>query len=69
MLINGHSRKNMKRTVRNNNKVIKENTSSPILLLPNEILTEIVGRVASSSFKSLINIKLRYVYISRNTAS
>nr|XP_019068726.1 uncharacterized protein LOC104646634 [Solanum lycopersicum] len=58
MLINGHSRKNMKRTVRNNNKVIKENTSSPILLLPNEILTEIVGRVASSSFKSLINIKL-----------
>ncbi|XP_049395957.1 putative F-box protein At1g67623 [Solanum stenotomum] len=76
MLINGHSRKNMKRTARrrnSNNKVIEENSCSSILLLPRVLLTEIVAKVASSSFKDLINVKLsckifnkvakkRYVY-------
>ncbi|KAK4736106.1 hypothetical protein R3W88_010367 [Solanum pinnatisectum] len=75
MVINRHSRKNMKSIARrrNNNKLIKENFSSSIESLPNELLIDIVARVASFSFKNFINVKLsckvlneisneRYVY-------
>ncbi|PHT65465.1 hypothetical protein T459_29890 [Capsicum annuum] len=62
-------RRGSKRT----NKVIKENFCSSIESLPNELLTDIVARVASRSFKNFINVKLsckvfdelaneRYVY-------
>ncbi|CAN4086887.1 unnamed protein product [Withania somnifera] len=49
----------MKRRRRINNKVKRENFCSSIESLPNELLTDIVARVASFSFKSLINAKLR----------
>ncbi|TMW90579.1 hypothetical protein EJD97_015527 [Solanum chilense] len=60
MVINRHSRKNMKSIARkrNNNKRIEQNFCSSIESLPNELLTDIVARVASFSFKSFINIKL-----------
>ncbi|XP_055827376.1 F-box protein At2g35280-like [Solanum dulcamara] len=60
MLINRHSRKNMKSIARrrNNNIIIKEKFCSSIESLPNELLTEIVARVASFSFKNFINVKL-----------
>ncbi|XP_059302406.1 putative F-box protein At1g67623 [Lycium ferocissimum] len=73
MVISRHARKIMKRRGRKNNKLIKDNFCSSIESLPNELLTEIVARVASFSFKSYINAKLsckvfhevaneRYVY-------
>ncbi|KAM3246852.1 putative F-box protein [Capsicum annuum] len=74
MMMNRYSRKNMKRRgSKRTNKVIKENFCSSIESLPNELLTDIVARVASRSFKNFINVKLsckvfdelaneRYVY-------
>ncbi|MCE2055948.1 hypothetical protein HAX54_043787 [Datura stramonium] len=59
MVLGFHSRKITKNTGRRNNKLIKENFSSSIESLPNELLTEIVARVASASFKNYINVKLR----------
>ncbi|XP_016558423.2 putative F-box protein At1g67623 [Capsicum annuum] len=58
MVINGYSRKNMKRrgSKRNN----EYNFGSSIQSLPNELLTDVVARVASRSFKNFINVKLRY---------
>ncbi|XP_075085187.1 F-box protein At2g35280-like [Nicotiana tabacum] len=73
-MVTNRSRKIMKRRGRRNNKDTKEKfSSSNIESLPNELLTEVVARVASCSFKSYINIKLsckvfheiakeRYVY-------
>ncbi|KAM3285520.1 hypothetical protein P3S67_024319 [Capsicum chacoense] len=59
MVINGYSRKNMKRrgSKRNN----EYNFCSSIQSLPNELLTDVVARVASRSFKNFINVKLRFL--------
>ncbi|KAK4718376.1 hypothetical protein R3W88_016714 [Solanum pinnatisectum] len=74
MVISRHSKKITKiRGTRNNKLIMKENFSSAIESLPNELLTEIVARLASTSFKNYINAKLsckvfhevaneRYVY-------
>lgn len=51
------------RGIKNNKLIIKENFSSSIQSLPNELVTEIVARVASASFKNYINAKLRYTFI------
>ncbi|KAM3267899.1 putative F-box protein [Capsicum chacoense] len=56
MVINRYSRKDMKR--RGSKRTNKENFCSSIQSLPNELLTDIVARVASRSFKNFINVKL-----------
>ncbi|KAK4372404.1 hypothetical protein RND71_007788 [Anisodus tanguticus] len=73
MVINRNSRKITKSRGRANNKLIKDNFCSSIESLPNELLIEIVAKIASVSFKNYINVKLsckvfhevaneRYVY-------
>lgn len=64
MVISRLSKKITKiRGAKTNKLIMKEEFSSTIESLPKELLTEIVAKIASTSFKNYINAKLRYILI------